>query len=68
MWDAQGGVPGDGDYPVYPNACWSIELNVTEFVPEWNKDVRIMLEEDAFFDGSTVRYIAGRQEGLYIIR
>ncbi|MEN9839279.1 MAG: hypothetical protein RL177_758 [Bacteroidota bacterium] len=68
MWDAQGGVPGDGDYPLYPDACWSIELNVTEFVPEWNKDVRIMLEEDAFFDGSTVRYIAGRQEGLYIIR
>lgn len=68
MWDAQGGVLGDGDYPVYPNACWSIELNVTEFVPEWNKDVRIMLEEDAFFDGRTVRYIAGRQESLYVVR
>jgi Xaa-Pro aminopeptidase len=68
MWDAQGGVPGDGDYPVYPNACWSIELNVTEFVPEWNKDVRIMLEEDACFDGKTVSYIAGRQESLYVVR
>jgi Xaa-Pro aminopeptidase len=68
MWDAQGGVPGDGDYPVYPNACWSIELNVTEQISEWGKDVRIMLEEDACFDGSVVRYIAGRQESLYVVR
>lgn len=68
MWDAQGGVPGDGDYPVYPNACWSIELNVTERIAEWGKDVRIMLEEDACFDGSVVRYIAGRQESLYVVR
>lgn len=68
MWDKQDGVPGDGDYPLYPDACWSIELNVTEFVPEWDKDVRIMLEEDAFFDGNTVRYIAGRQDSLYVIR
>jgi Xaa-Pro aminopeptidase len=68
MWDKQGGVPGDGDYPLYPNACWSIELNVTVMVPEWGKDVRIMLEEDAFFDGTAVRYIDGRQEGLYVIR
>jgi Xaa-Pro aminopeptidase len=68
MWDAQGGVPGDGDYPVYPNACWSIELNVTERIAEWGKDVRIMLEEDACFDGKTVSYIAGRQESLYVVR
>ncbi len=68
MWDAQGGVPGDGDYPIYPNACWSIELNVTENIPEWGKDVRIMLEEDACFDGKTVSYIAGRQKSLYLIR
>lgn len=68
MWDAQGGVPGDGDYPVYPNACWSIELNVTDHIAEWGKDVRIMLEENACFDGRTVNYIAGRQEGLYVVR
>lgn len=68
MWDKQDGVPGDGDYPIYPNACWSIELNVTEHIAEWGKDVRIMLEEDACFDGRAVSYIAGRQQGLYIIR
>jgi len=30
-------------------------------VKEWAKDVRIMLEEEAFFDGEKVTYINGRQ-------
>ncbi len=68
MWDKQGGVPGTGDYPLYPNTAYSIELNTTVSVPEWNgKDVRIMLEEDAFFDGEEVWYIDGRQEELLVV-
>lgn len=68
LWDRQEGVPGDGDYPLFPSTAYSIELNVTVSVPEWNgQDVRIMLEEDAFFDGDAVRYIDGRQTELYLI-
>jgi len=26
LWDQQGGVPGRGDYPLYPNTAYSIEL------------------------------------------
>ena len=64
LWDQQEGVPIKGDYPLYPNTAYSIELNVTVNLPEWNKDIRIMLEEDAFFDGESVRYIDGRQTSL----
>lgn len=68
MWDSQGGVPGRGDYPVVANTAWSIELNATVPIPEWGgQKVRIMLEEDAFFDGSSVTYINGRQTKLHII-
>ncbi len=67
LWDQQGGVPHRGDYPVYPNTAYSIELNNAIFLPEWNKEIRIMLEEDAFFDGETIRYIDGRQTELYLI-
>ncbi len=68
MWDQQGGVPGRGDYPLYPNTAYSIELNATVAIPEWNqKEIRIMLEEDAFFDGSKVWFIDGRQEELILI-
>lgn len=68
LWDQQGGVAGRGDYPMYPNTAYSIELNARVPIPEWNnKEVRIMLEEDAFFDGESTWYIDGRQKSLWLI-
>ncbi|NBC85779.1 MAG: Xaa-Pro aminopeptidase, partial [Bacteroidetes bacterium] len=68
LWDQQGGVPGRGDHPLYPNTAYSIELNAQVAIPEWDdQKIRIMLEEDAVFDGTTVRYLDGRQTELYVI-
>ena len=67
LWDRQDGVPGQGDYPLYKNTAYAIELNASSFIEEWNKEIRIMLEEDAFFDGENVRYIDGRQKELMVI-
>jgi hypothetical protein len=67
MWDMQQGVPGSGDYPLYPNTVYSIELNASTEIPEWRKSVRIMLEEDGFWDGKVFRYISGRQKEIYLI-
>lgn len=67
LWDQQGGVPGKGDYPLYPNTAYSIELNTGIYIKEWDKEIRIMLEEDAFFDGEQVQYIDGRQTEIMTI-
>lgn len=67
MWDQQGGVPGSGDYPLFPNTAYSIELNAATDVPEWKKVIRIMLEEDGYFDEKGFRYIDGRQTEIYTI-
>jgi hypothetical protein len=67
MWDSQGGVPGHGDYPLHANTAYSIELNAKIQVDEWGKEVAIMLEQDAFFDGKTVSYIDGRQTEWILI-
>ncbi len=68
LWDQQGGVPGRGDYPLFANTAHSIELNVAVPMPEWGgQTVRIMLEEDAFFDGEKTWYIDGRQTQLWLI-
>ncbi len=68
LWDEQGGVEGAGDYPLYPDTAYSLELSVATPVPEWgNQPVRIMLEEDAFFDGAEVRLLDGRQTGFWLI-
>jgi len=67
MWDSQGGVPVTGDYPLHLNTAYSIELNAATFIKEWNKEIRIMLEEEAFFDKTGVWYIDGRQEKVILI-
>lgn len=67
MWDMQGGVPGTGDFPMHANTAYSIELNVTSHIPEWGRDIRIMLEEDGFFTGKDFYYIDGRQKNFHLI-
>lgn len=67
MWDKQEGVPGDGDYPLHLNTAYSIELNNATYIEEWGKEIRIMLEEDAFFDSTGVWYIDGRQREIMMI-
>lgn len=57
-----------GEYKLRPNIAWSIELMATKAVPEWdNQMVDFKSEEDAFFDGKTVRYIDGRQTKFHLI-
>ena len=67
MWDKRRGVPVNGDYPLFPNTAYSIELNAKVFIEEWDKEVAIMLEEDAFFNGETCEYIDPRQTEMIVI-
>lgn len=67
QWDMQSGVSGSGDYPMHLNTAYSIELNATVSIDEWKKDIRIMLEEDGYFDSTGFRYIDGRQTDLILI-
>ena len=69
MWDSQGGVmKDDGDnYPLNPNTVYAIELNTTITIPEWKRDIRIMLEEAGFYGEEGFRYVNGRQTELLLI-
>lgn len=67
MWDSQEGVPVTGDYPLYKNTVYAIELNTTVKLEEWNKDIRIMLEEAGYFGKSGFRYVNGRQQTIKAI-
>ncbi len=68
LWDQQGGVPGRGDYPLHPNTCYAIELNAKKDVPEWdNQEVRMSLEQDAWWTGEELRFMAGRQKKLHLV-
>jgi hypothetical protein len=68
LWDQQGGVPGNGDYPLYDRTAYSIELNARRAVPEWDgQEVRIALEEDALLSGGVVSWLDGRQTALHLV-
>ena len=68
LWDRQGGVPGRGDYELFENTCYAVELNVKKEVPEWEGQVvRMALEQDAVFTGGKLHFMAGRQTELFLI-
>ena len=64
MWDSQQGVIGAGDYPLNYNTVYAIELNITTFITEWNRDIKIMLEEAGFFGENGFRYVNNRQTNI----
>jgi Xaa-Pro aminopeptidase len=70
LWDDQNGVPGRGDAKVIPSMWFSIELQATTPVPEWdNQPVRMAQEEDAMVgaDG-TIRWALQRQDRLFLVK
>ncbi|MEM9500813.1 MAG: M24 family metallopeptidase [Pseudomonadota bacterium] len=67
FWDNQDADPRGAD-TIRPNTAWSIELTSYSDVPEWGgQRVDFRTEEDAFFDGETVRFLDGRQTALTLI-
>ena len=67
MWDAQEGIPGSGDHPLHENTVYAVELNTKVFIIEWDKDIRVMLEEAGYYGPSGFRYVNGRQTELILI-
>ena len=70
LWDYQNGVPGRGDAKVIPRMWFSIELQATSPVPEWNgQPLRSAQEEDAIVDDvGRVRWAMRRQTKYWLIR
>ncbi len=70
LWDRQDGVPGRGDVKLRANTWYSIELQATTSVPEWDgQPVRMAQEEEAYLDAAGDRHwVLARQERLHLIR
>lgn len=67
--DMQNGVPGMGDYPLFPDTCWAIELSVGAAIPEWNnQEISMALEQDAAFTTRGIQFLGGRQTRFHLIR
>jgi Xaa-Pro aminopeptidase len=70
LWDHQEGVPGRGDVPLLAGTWFSIELQATTPLPEWNgQGLRSAQEEDAALgpDGR-MQWILRRQTAWHLVR
>ena len=70
LWDYQDGVPGRGDHVMQPSTWYSVELQATSKVPEWDgQAVRVGQEEDVILNGAgVVRWGYQRQTQFHLIR
>lgn len=70
LWDRQEGVPGRGDVTVLPSTWFSIELEATTAVPEWDGQLlRSAQEEDAAIDESgKISWVLERQTRYHLVR
>ncbi len=70
LWDRQDGVPGRGEVELRPDTWFSIELQATTPVPEWDgQPVRMALEEEAWLDSEGRRqWVLRRQDRFHLVR
>lgn len=70
MWDRQQAIPGRGDLPLLPSTWFSIELEATTPVPEWDgQKLRSAQEEDAVLgEDGAVSWVLGRQTRYHLVR
>jgi Xaa-Pro aminopeptidase len=66
--DRQDGVVEKGEYPVHAETAYSIELSAQAQIPEWGgQEIRVPLEQEGYFDGTTTRFIGGRQTEFHLV-
>ncbi len=60
--------PGRGDVTLRPNYAFTMELSVTDAVPEWNgQSVGLSIEEDVVFSQGVCRVLGDRQTAFYLV-
>ena len=61
-------MPGRGDYELFDDTCFALELNAKREVPEWGgQEVKMALEQTIAYTGGEIIFLAGRQTKLYLI-
>ena len=69
MTEKQSFVPGTGEHPLFPNTSYSIELSVSDVVPEWgNTRVSMGLEDEALYTKDGARWADGYPTQFHLIK
>lgn len=66
LYDKQEPIPIRGELPIQNNTCYALEFNIRSFIPEWNKDIPVYLEESVCVKDK-MSYLTKRQTEFYVI-
>ncbi|WP_353893683.1 M24 family metallopeptidase [Proteinivorax hydrogeniformans] len=67
LYEKQDKVAGAGEYPLYSNTCYALELNVVTYLTKWQQEITIPLEQTVAFSAGEVKYLGGRQSKLHLV-
>lgn len=67
LWNQQSPISGRGEYPLYYNTNYALELTTIHYVPSFGFDVRMMTEETIRYTANGVEYLmTGRDEIILV--
>jgi Xaa-Pro aminopeptidase len=61
-------IPGGGDLLLHKNTCFALELNIAQYVPEWDQKVYMYVEETVAFDGEKVNFLAEGRDRIILVK
>lgn len=70
LWDMQQGLDGlQGEYPLFSNTLYSLELNARVEIPQWQHEcIAFGIETDILFVDGFARFADKRQTAFHLIR
>ncbi|MDR1794271.1 MAG: M24 family metallopeptidase [Erysipelotrichaceae bacterium] len=67
LWNQQAPIEGRGDWPLYYDTNYALELTTIHYVPSFGFDVRMMTEETIQVTASGVEYLMpGREKIIFV--
>lgn len=68
LYDQQKEIPFKGEFEIVNNSAYALEFNIKTFIPEWNQETYIYLEQPVAVYENKALYLTPRQETFYTIR
>jgi Xaa-Pro aminopeptidase len=68
LFDQQKKIPFRGELEIVSQSAYALEFNVKAYIPEWDQETHIYLEQPVAVNEDGAYYLTARQESFYLIR
>lgn len=68
LYDKQGKIPFRGELEIICNSVYALEFNIKAYIPEWDQETYIYLEQPIAVYEAGADFLTPRQEKFYIVR